>query len=152
MSAGSSDQESYKYEYKLVFDGCKFFVTLRFSVVAFAMSINSALLTLYSSQAIKENKFLELSIFGIVLVFWVALLIVELRTTFIFHSFMKRGNELEFQIGNPHGFFHRIEDLSKTKGFYSLIRHRWGIGLVYAGMFILWLMLFVAAVIIQSQP
>lgn len=150
--SGQLDQETYKDEYKLVFDGCKFFVSLRFIVVAFAMSINSALLTLYGQAVVQKNEFLELSIFGIVLIFWVALLIVELRTTFIFHSFMKRGNELEFQIGNPNGFFHRIKELSETKSFYSLIRHRWGIGLVYAGMFVLWVVLLVATITKQTQP
>ena len=150
MSSDQFDQEIYKDEYRLVFDGCKFFVTLRFSVVAFAMTINSALLTLYGQAVIQRNKFLELSIFGIALIFWFALLIVELRTTLIFHSFMRRGNELEFQIGNPNGFFHRIEGLSVTRGFYSLIRHRWGISLVYAGMFVLWVALLVATITRQT--
>jgi len=151
MSSDPPDREIYKDEYKLVFEGCKFFVSLRFIVVAFAMSINSALLTFYGSQAVKENEFLKYAVFVLAIIFWFALLIVELRTTFIFHNFMKRGNTLEFQIGNPNGFFHSIEELSKMKGLYSLIRHRWGIGLVYIGMLGLWIMLFVATITNQSQ-
>ena len=146
MDNESPNQEIYKDEYKLVFEGCKFFVSLRFITAAFAMSINSALLTLYG-QAINESKLFEVAVFGIAIIFWVGLLIVEIRTTSIFHSFLERGNVLEFQLGNPNGFFHSITELSVTSGLWSFVRHRWGIRLVYAGMFVLWAMLLVATIV-----
>ncbi len=146
MDNESPSQENFRDEYKLVFEGCKFFVSVRFIVVAFAMSIQSALLTVFN-QAVKDNYYNAYPIFGVGMIFIAGLFIVELRTTSIFHSFLKRGNELEFQLGNPHGFFHRIDELSQAEGFHSLVHHSFGINLVYLGMFTLWVVLLVVTIV-----
>lgn len=135
------NQDVYRDEYKLVFEGCKFFSSLRFITAAFMMSIHSALLTLYN-QAMKDKSFSnDYAIFVVALVFWVALFIVELRTTSIFRSFIDRGIEIEFQLGIPNSLFHKIDELSKVKGVYVIIRHGVGIKIVYAGIILLWLAL-----------
>jgi len=143
VSTQLPDQQSFRDEYKLVFEGYKFFVSIRFITAAFAMSIQSALLTIYN-QAVKENRLSGFAIFIVAMLFLTALIIVEWRTTFLFRAMLKRGTELEFQLGLSDGFFHRITKLSKQKGFHRFITHTWGINLVYAGVFILWVMLLVA--------
>ncbi len=150
MAADPPNQENSRDELKLLFEGYKFFVSIRFIVVAFAMSIQSALLTIYN-QAVKENLFHNVIIFPLAMLFLVALAVIERRTTSLFRSLLNRGNEVEFQLGLPNGFFHRIAELSRQKGLRSFITHTWGIGLVYVGIFVLWTMLFVAAVA-KSEP
>lgn len=126
-----------------MFEGYKFFVSIRFITAAFAMSIQSALLTIYN-QAMKENRLNGFAIFIVAMIFLTALTIIEWRTTFLFRSLLKRGTELEFQLRIPNGFFHRIAELSKQKGLHRFITHTWGINLIYAGVFVLWLILLVA--------
>lgn len=139
------DQQNYRDEYKLVFDGYKFFVGLRFIVAAFAMSIQSALLTIYN-QTVKENRFQGFAIFVVAMVFMVALIITERRTIKLFKSLLDRGIELEFRLGNLYGFFHQISEISPKK-FQFVATHTKGITLVYMGMFVLWIMLLVATII-----
>lgn len=55
METEGPSQESLRDEYKLVFEGYKFFVSIRFIVAAFAMSIQSALLTIHN-QIAKESR------------------------------------------------------------------------------------------------
>ena len=138
-------QEHLRDEYKLVFDGYKFFVSLRFIVAAFAMSIQSALLTIYN-QMVKENRFHGFAVFAVAIIFLVALTIIERRTIKLFSGLLKRGTELEFQLGNAQGFFHRIAEISPKK-FQFVATHTKGITLVYVGMFVLWIMLLVATII-----
>lgn len=143
MNVEPPSQESYRDEYKLVFEGYKFFVSIRFITAAFAMSIQSVLLTFYN-QSLKENRLAGIAIFIMALFFLGAILIVEWRTTFLFRNLLRRGAELEFHLGLSNGFFHRIVELSAQKGFRSFITHTWGINLVYFGIFTLWVMLFVS--------
>jgi len=145
MNPEPPSAEHYRDEYKLVFEGYKFFVSIRFITVAFAMSIHSALLTIYN-QAVKEDRHNAYAIFSVATLFLLGLTIIELRTTILFRSLLNRGSELEFQLGNLYGFFHRIHELSRQKGLPQFITHTWGIRLVYTGMFILWVMLFVTTI------
>ena len=151
MNPEPPDQQNLRDEYKLVFEGYKFFVSIRFIVAAFAMSIQSALLTIYN-QAVKENRLNGYAVFSIAMVFLLALGIIEWRTTFLFRTLLQRGNELEFQLGLPNGFFHRIAELSRQKGLRRFITHTWGINLVYIGVFVLWIMLLVATITQKPQP
>ncbi len=145
MNPESPDQQSLRDEYKLVFDGYKFFVSLRFIVAAFAMSIQSALLTIFN-QTVKESHPQGFAVFIVAMVFLVALAIIERRTINLFNGLLKRGTELEFQLGLPNGFFHRIAEISPKK-FQLTATHTKGITLIYAGMFVLWIMLLVATII-----
>ena len=145
MNPEPPSQEHLRDEYKLVFDGYKFFVGLRFIVAGFAMSIQSALLTVYN-QTIKESRLHGFVIFAVAMVFLVALTIIERRTINLFVSLLKRGTELEFQLGIVHGFFHRIDEISPKK-FQLIATHTKGITMVYVGMFVLWIMLLVATII-----
>jgi len=145
VSEEPPNQENYRDEYKLVFEGYKFFVSIRFIVAAFAMSIQAALLPIYN-QAVKEDHLNGYAIFGVAMLFLMALVITELRTTALFGSLLDRGSELEFQLGNPYGFFHRIAELSRQEGLRRFITHTWGIRLLYTGMFVLWIILLVATI------
>ncbi len=145
MNPEPPSQEHLRDEYKLVFDGYKFFVSLRFIVAAFAMSIQSALLTIYN-QTVKESRLHGFIVFAVAMMFLMALAIIERRTIHLFSSLLKRGTELEFQLGNAHGFFHRIAEISPKK-FRLVATHTKGITLVYVGMFILWILLLVATLI-----
>lgn len=145
MNTEPPSQENFRDEYKLVFDGYKFFVGLRFIVAAFAMSIQSALLTIYN-QMVKDSHFHGFAIFSVAMVFLAALTIIERRTIKLFSGLLKRGTELEFQLGITHGFFHRIDEISPKK-FQFVATHTKGITLVYAGIFALWILLLVATII-----
>ena len=145
------DQQNSRDEYKLVFDGYKFFVNIRFLTAAFAMSIQSALLNFYN-QTIKENTSMGIAIFGLAMIFWVALVIIERRTIHLFVALLQRGNELEFQLGIPNGFFHRIAEISPRRGkrFQPFVTHTRGLTLVYFGIIVLWIALLVVT-LIQKQ-
>lgn len=145
MKPEPPDQQNFRDEYRLVFDGYKFFVSLRFIVVAFAMSIQSVLLTIYN-QTVKESHLQGFIVFTVAMVFLSALAIIERRTINLFSGLLKRGAELEFQLGITHGFFHRIAEAS-PKHFQLVATHTKGITLVYVGMFALWILLLVATII-----
>ena len=145
MNPEPPDQQNLREEYKLVFEGYKFFVSIRFIVAAFAMSIQSALLTIYN-QTVKESRLHGFIVFAVAMVFLLALAIIERRTINLFSGLLKRGIELEFQLGITHGFFHRIAEVS-PKRFQLVATHTKGITLVYVGMFALWILLLVATVI-----
>lgn len=150
MNTGPPSQEHLRDEYKLVFDGYKFFVSLRFIVAAFAMSIQSALLAVYN-QTMKENRLHGFAVFIVAMIFLFALTIIERRTIQLFKGLLSRGTELEFQLAILHGFFHRISDISPKK-FQWVSTHTKGITLVYVGMFSLWIMLLVATLIKTFDP
>lgn len=145
MNTETPSQENFRDEYKLVFEGYKFFVSIRFITAAFAMSIQSALLTIYN-QSVKENRLNGYAVFSVAMLLLLALAIIEWRTIFLFRSLLKRGTELEFQLGLPNGLFHRIVELSEQKGLRRFITHTWGINLVYIGVFALWVILLVATI------
>ena len=115
MNTEPPNQENFRDEYKLVFEGYKFFVSIRFITVAFAMTLQSSLLTIYN-QTVTESLFHNVVVFLLAILFLAALAIIERRTTSLFRNLLNRGNELEFQLGLPNGFFHRIAKLSKQKG------------------------------------
>lgn len=150
MSNEPPSQEHLRDEYKLVFDGYKFFVSLRFIVVAFAMSIQSALVPIYN-RAIQQSYFSGYAVFGLAILFLVALWIIERRTINLFSSLLSRGAQLEFQLGNPNGFFHLISAISPRQKFRLIATHTKGITLVYVGMLILWIMLLVATLVKQPE-
>ena len=150
MNTEPPNQENLKEKYKMAFEGYKFFVSIRFITVAFGVSLHSALLTIYS-QAVKENRFNGVAIFIVAMLFLLALFVVERRTTSLFRSLLKRGTELEFQLGFPTGSFHRITELSELKGWRSFVTHTFGIGLVYVGVFLLWVVLLIATMINKPE-
>ena len=150
MDNESPSQEYLRDEYKLVFDGYKFFVSIRFIVVAFAMSIQSALVPIYN-RAVEQSRFNGFAVFALAMLFLLALWIIERRTINLFSSLLNRGTELEFQLGNPNGFFHRISAISPRKGFRFIATHTKGITLVYVGMLILWIMLLIATLVKQPE-
>ncbi len=150
MNAEPPSQEYLRDEYKLVFDGYKFFVSIRFIVVAFAMSIQSALVPIYN-RAIQQGLPSGHAVFGLAMLFLVALWIIERRTINLFSSLLDRGAQLEFQLGNLDGFFHRVSAISPRQGFRLIATHTKGITLVYVGMLILWVMLLVATLTAQPE-
>lgn len=145
MSAEQLSQESFRDEYKLVFEGYKFFVSIRFITVAFAMSIQTALLSIYN-QAVKENRVNGIAVFIVAMLFLFALAIIERRTICLFGGLLKRGTELEFQLGNLHGFFHRIAEISPRR-FRLIATHTKGISLAYLAISILWIVLLFATIV-----
>ena len=151
MNEDPTNLEIYREEYKLVFDGCKFFVSIRFINVAFAMSIQSALITIYN-QIVVGNRLSGLAISWVAELFLVAAIIIEWRTTSIYNSFIRLGNELELQLSLPSGLFHRIVKLSAVKGFRLLIRQSVGISPVYLGMILLWVILFLTTITKKTEP
>src|SRR3990167_11421597 len=120
MNPEPPSAEHYRDEYKLVFEGYKFFVSIRFITVAFAMTLQSSLLTIYN-QTVTESLFHNVVVFLLAILFLAALAIIERRTASLFRNLLNRGNEMEIQLGLPNGFFHRIAKLSKQKGLRSFI-------------------------------
>lgn len=152
MNPEPPDQQNFRDEYKLVFEGYKFFVSTRFITAAFMMSIQSALLNFYN-QTIKERQpTTGFATFSAAMLFLIAMLIVERRTTSLFHVFLKRGIELESHLGLPNSCFHEIGNLSRQKGLRSFVTHTWGINILYFGVLILWVLLLVATITKKSEP
>lgn len=133
-------QENYRAEYKEVAVTHRFFVSLRFIVAGFTMTIQSALLTLYS-QALKDDTpriyATLIPTVGIVIMF--AIFIVERRNITLFRAMAQRGKELEFNLGLTDGHFSRLSEpeLVRPKGLKRLITHTWGIGIVYSVLLLL---------------
>jgi hypothetical protein len=141
------NQENYRAEYDVVSEGYRFFVSIRFITAAFAMTIQSTLLTLYNQTA-KDNQPAGFAVFVMAIFFMAAILVVEWRTIFLFRRIIKRGTEIEFYLGLQNGFFHGIAELSAEKGFRSFITHTWGINFVYFGISILWIVLLFTALVV----
>lgn len=136
-------QENYRTEYKEVAMHHRLFVSLRFIVAAFTITIQSALFTLYiqSIQDVRLRIYATLIPFvGFVIV--VAILIIERRNISLFRAMAQRGKELEFNFGLTDGLFTRLSEpeLVRPKGWRRLVTHTWGIGVVYGVLMLLWLL------------
>lgn len=132
-------QKNYRTEYNTVSQGYRFFVSIRFITVAFAVTLQSMLLTLYNQIAKNDTPGLAIILVGIFITS--SILIVEWRTILLFREILKRGIELEFHLGLQNGFFHRIVELSTQHGWRSFITHTWGINILYSFIFVLWFLL-----------
>ena len=127
--------ENYRKEYDAVVSSWKFFVGLRFIVVGFAVTLQSALITLYSAEQ------LDSAIIPIVGIFIIsAIWLIEQRTIELFRLMNQRGVELEFLLGLPDGQFHRLNniELVRPPGIKRIVTHTIGISIIYATIYTLW--------------
>ena len=93
MSEEKPSKDVERDEYKATIETYRFFVNLRFVTVAFAMTLQAGLFALYERVGSEEHVLrLAISILAIALI--IAILIVEWRTTFLFHDVRARGQEL----------------------------------------------------------
>lgn len=142
----SRRDENYRAEYDVVASGWRFFVSLRFIVTAFAITLQSGLFTLYNQlqQAAEEQRLLQNAIIPLVGLFSIiAVSLIEVRNIELFRLTIQRGSELEFHLGLADGYFHRLAEPVRVKpeGLNRLFTHTWGITLIYSGIYALWLTL-----------
>lgn len=146
--------KNYRREYDIVATSWRFFISLRFIVIAFTITLQSALFTLYSSKFPPEQTsnmfrfyYIFIPLLGVFTVF--ATSIIEKRNIAHFRLLVKRGIELEIFLGLIGGHFQLINELQTTrqrgrKRFYT---HTWGITIIYFTLYIIWILLFLNAVL-----
>lgn len=87
-------------EYKVCFDNWRFFVGLRFTVLAFFLTLNSALLTVYVSSIGEGAKNWLAPLMPIMgLVATVALWLIENRNRELYFGCMQRAKAIEKRLG-----------------------------------------------------
>jgi len=145
--------KSYRKEYNIVATSWRFFISLRFIVIAFTVTLQSALFTLYSrfpqeqARGIFRFYYVLIPLLGILTV--LATSIIERRNIKHFQLLVKRGIELEFYLGIRDGHFRRIYELQSAipKGIERFYTHTWGIRTIYFALYVVWIFLFLTAVI-----
>jgi len=153
LYAESEFRESYKKEYGIVATSWRFFISLRFIVIAFTVTLQSALFTLYSRFPQEQTKgvfrlyHIFIPLFGILTV--LATSIIERRNIKHFQLLVRRGIELEFHLGIKDGHFRRIYELQSTiqRGIERFQTHTWGIRIIYFALYVLWIFLFLTAIV-----
>lgn len=141
-------QENCRKEYEVVASSWKFFVSLRFIVVGFAVTFNSGLLAFYTQvlQTAPQLYRIAVALIGFYIV--VALWVIERRTIKLFRTMIERGKEMEFLLGSTSGHFQRLSttELVRPPGLERVMTHTVGIHLFYFLLYILWLTLFALAI------
>lgn len=149
--------ESCRAEYDIVAASWRFFSSLRFIVVAFTITLHSALFTLYNQSITRVNPTNSAS--GVIaghkipafiipligLLTLAAILIVERRTVALFRIMIKRGTQIERRLAIFYGHFQRLseDELVHPRGIKRAITHTWGILFFYYTLACLWLLAFV---------
>ena len=156
MDKESGNQENYRTEYKEVATNHRFYAGLRFIVIAFTATLQSALVALYSQimqrvlvseetgQSIPP-QFYIIPIIGMVSMF--ATFVIERRNISLFRAMIRRGKELEFHLGLTSGQFGRLAEpeLVRPKGVRKFFTHTWSIGLLYTAILVMWIYFFLVA-------
>lgn len=144
-------RESYQKEYDIVATSWRFYVYLRFIVVAFAITLQSALFGLYRQPVLQgEEIFVDPTTIPWVGIFTITgILFIEQRTVALLRLMQQRGVELEYYLGIPNAHFKRLSDpeLVYPKGFRGLSTHTVGIALIYLVIYVLWIVFLVIGVL-----
>ncbi|PJE64855.1 MAG: hypothetical protein COU90_01155 [Candidatus Ryanbacteria bacterium CG10_big_fil_rev_8_21_14_0_10_43_42] len=144
-------QENHRTEYNIVATTWRFFVSLRFIVAAFAVTLHSALLTLYSQFYQQQTVLSQISILGLPSVGTIAALaifLIELRNIDLYILMIQRGRELEDVLDLQDAHFARLgEPYTRPLTVYDrLISHTMGIYILHVGVATLWVHLFVLSI------
>ena len=116
------DQENYRMEYREVAATYRFQISLRFIVAGFTATIQSAFLNNYN-QALQKSSpsyyIVMIPIIGIIMM--IGIFIVEQRTISVFREMIRRGKDLEFNLGLIGGHFGWIgaPEVIRPKGLQS---------------------------------
>ncbi len=145
-------RENCQKEYDIIATSWRFFISLRFIVIAFTVTLQSALFTIYSrfpqeqAGGISRFYYIFIPLLGILTV--LATSIIETRNIKHFQLFVRRGIELEFHLGIQNGHFRRIYELQSTvqRGIKRFQTHTWGIRIIYFSLYIIWIFLFLSAI------
>src|SRR3989344_2175200 len=147
MSEGQlANQENYCTEYKEVATTYRFQISLRFIVNAFTVTSQSAILNTYS-QALQQTPTLGYIIMipfiGLIIMF--AIFLIEQRTISVFRTMIRRGKELEFNLGLINGHFGWLGDpeVISPKGLRKFVTNTWGIRLIYGTVSTMWIVLLI---------
>ena len=141
-----ANQENYRTEYKEVATTYRFQISLRFIVNAFTVTSQSAILNTYS-QALQQTPTLGYIIMipfiGLIIMF--AIFLIEQRTISVFRTMIRRGKELEFNLGLINGHFGWLGDpeVISAKGLRKFVTHTWGIRLIYGTVSTMWIVLLI---------
>lgn len=144
------------WEYREVATNHRFYVGLRFVIAAFAGTLQSALLKLYSDalEVVRNTEHaIVVEIFGfpiilgghplamtvVGIVSMLAIFFMERRNINRIDITMVRGKELEFRLGLPGGQYSRLRE---SPGL-ALATYTWSISIIYSIIFGLWFFLFV---------
>lgn len=139
-------QENYRKEYEVVASTWRFFVSLRFIVAAFAVTLHSALFTLYNQFFQQQTTFGKIGILIIPFAGFIAtsaIFLIEQRTIDPYLLMLRRGVELEENLGLENAHFHKLVEpyIALPSVLGRFISHTAGIYLLYASVLILWVIL-----------
>src|SRR3989338_8671316 len=145
MSEGQlANQENYCTEYKEVATTYRFQISLRFIVNAFTITSQSAILNIYS-QALQKPSLPDYTIIipYIGMIMMVAVFVIEQRTISVFRAMIRRGKDLEFNLGLINGHFGWLgsPEITRPKGWSRFTTHTWGIRLIYGTVFTMWIVI-----------
>lgn len=135
------NQENCRAEYKEISANHRFFISLRFITAAFTTTIQSALLTFYNQtiqKTLPQSYMTMIPVIGILST--VAVFLIEQKNIQLYRLMVKRGRELEFNMGLTGGQFGQFAELSPRKGLKKYVTHTWGIRFVYGIILIMWIM------------
>lgn len=138
--------ENCRAEYSVIESAWRFFTGLRFIVAAFAITLQSALFTLFIqlSQSTQTGRLVTDTAIAISGLFTItAIVFIEVRTIQLFRLTVGRGVELEDLLQLPSGFFHRLADpqLITPPRMHRVFTHTVGIRLLYSSIYAVWLWL-----------
>jgi len=148
----SAHDENLRMAYEQVANSFRFTVSLRFIVAAFATTLQSALLTLYS-QLFQQTHLLgrigivTLPFVGLIVI-W-AVFLIEQRTIGIYHTLLQLGTELDFQLGLGNAHFRRITAPGPSNLTFSqkIFSHTVGIRIIYLGIVVTWISLLILSIV-----
>lgn len=153
QTAEAQFRENCQKEYDVVAMSWRFFISLRFIVIAFTIILQSALFTLYSrfppeqARGIFRLYYIFIPLLGVLTV--LATSIIERRNISHFQLLVRRGVELEFCLGIQGGHFQRIYELQSTisSGIERFYTHTWSIRIIYFALYLIWTFLFLTALV-----
>ena len=133
---GNDSISTYQKECDVVATSWRFFIGLRFIVAGFAVTIQSALLTLYIRVLEKTAVLVTLhptAIPAIGIFIAVAIFIIEERNISLFRLMIQRGTELEFRLGVTDGHFSRLSSIwiVHPPGIKRIVTHTFGLRIIY---------------------
>ena len=109
------------------------------------MTVQSALFAFYSQTLQRKDPPVpSITIIAAGFVLFVASVIIEQRTITLFSTMIKKGKELEFNLGLIAGQYSRLSELRMpAKGLRKFVTHTWGIRLIYGMTLVLWIFLLI---------
>ena len=145
-NANNIARENLWKEYDVVASSWRFFSGIRFTAAAFAVTLQSAVITLLLQSTGQQTALTDLHpasipTFGIILI--IASWIIERRSIKLFRIMIARGKSFEFRLGITDGHFSNISEpiLVRPPGLKRFTTYAVSIHFIYDTICFFWLIL-----------